>query len=517
LKENGAMVKRLSILMFFLLIVIAAGGCDRYVDSRDPVRSVPEPLPAPTGLNAQIDSRAALLTWQFANPGAVGKYYIYQSRTPESGFVRRDSTTDTQIRIENLTADQVYFFKVAAVDRSGYEGLRSDTVSVRAAFLAVSIASGAEYTRQTSVQVRLSAPSATTTEVLLSEDPTLAGAATKPYQSQISFSLTAGDGVKTVYARFIFSDGTESEIVSDDIILDTEAKVDSVAWLPDATEFAQGDDVDFFAYTGEAGGEAAITVSDVVITLLDDGQSPDAAAGDGTYSARWTVPDNMIASGVTVTARFVDAAGNSDTRDATRPISITGSPAPVELLSLTSLSSWQVALDWSEALAGGFAAYVLYRDTQQPVTEASEKIVRISSRTFSSYTDTTVDESTTYYYRVFVENTVSQTAGSNTESITTPANAAPDPVVLAASVQAGDVLGVLLSWTSSGADDFESYRVYRSTSASVDTTSQLVRIVTSRGQTTASDAYSATNRWYRVYVYDRQGKATGSNVVEAIN
>lgn len=505
-----------SILTLFLLIVIAV-GCDRYVDSRDPVRSLPEPLSAPTALDAQIDSRAVLLTWQFDNPAAVGKFYVYQSRSPETGFVRRDSTTDTRIRIDKLTADQLYFFKVAAVDRTGYEGKRSDTVSVRAAFLAVSIAGGAEYTRQTSVQLRLSAPTATTTEVLVSEDSTLADAGTKPYQSQITFSLSPGDGVKTVYARFIFSDGTRSEVVSDDIILDTEAAIDSVAWLPDTTAFSQGSSVDFFLYTGESGGEAAITFSDVVITLLDNGEIPDTAANDGIYSARWKVPDKLVASGLSVTARFFDAAGNSDTRIADRPISITGSPQPVELLSVTAPSSWQVVLDWSDAAPDGFAAYIVYRDTQQPVTEGSDEIARITGRTFSGYTDTTVDESTTYYYRVFVENVVALTAGSNTDSITTAANAAPDPVVLAASVQAGDVLSVLLTWTSSGADDFESYRIYRSTSAAVDTTSQLVRIVTARGQTTSSDAYSVANRWYRVYVYDRQGKATGSNVVEAIN
>jgi len=70
-------------------------------------------------------------------------------------------------------------------------------------------------------------------------------------------------------------------------------------------------------------------------------------------------------------------------------------------------------------------------------------------------------------------------------------------------------------WTRNTDDDFANYRIFRSTSPGVDTSSPLVTIIQDQTATTYTDTTLASNTtyYYRVYVFDTTGLSSGSNEV----
>ncbi len=75
-----------------------------------------------------------------------------------------------------------------------------------------------------------------------------------------SFELSAGEGEKILYARFLFADGAETgELITDNIRLDLKAEIDSVYFAP-AGPFVAFDTVVFTVETTEAGGTASVSI-----------------------------------------------------------------------------------------------------------------------------------------------------------------------------------------------------------------------------------------------------------------
>ena len=75
-----------------------------------------------------------------------------------------------------------------------------------------------------------------------------------------------------------------------------------------------------------------------------------------------------------------------------------------------------------------------------------------------------------------------------------------------------------ISWSASSAPDFAQYRIYRDTSAGVDSSNYLVRTITSSGIVTVVDTGLTENTryYYRVYVMDNTGLTTGSNEADGL-
>ncbi len=87
----------------------------------------------------------------------------------------------------------------------------------------ISIDQGNEITTTQTVTLSLGVSGAS--EMLVSEDPTFANSVWEPYVSSKSFTLSEGDGVKTVYAKFANSGGFTSVVVSDTIELASDLLV----------------------------------------------------------------------------------------------------------------------------------------------------------------------------------------------------------------------------------------------------------------------------------------------------
>ncbi len=509
-------MKKTFILILTVLLLLGA-ACERYVDSRDPVRSLPEELPAPTNVVVALDSQAVTLSWDVSDTADVESFRIYSAESVNGTYTLRDTTTEYSVTLTNLSVNRTYYFTVASVGSGGIEGKRSDPIGATMGLLSIAIKNNDEFTNTRNVTIQLNSLNGTT-NVMLSEDSLFTGKVWEPFSSQKSFQLSQGDGLKTVYAKFIFADGTRTgKPLSDQITLDTRALIDSVYFMPDDQVFVTGDAILFVVNAGETGGTATVSFKGVnAIALYDDGTDGDPFAGDGVYVAEYTVPNDLVVDNSQVTANFTDAAGNHATEaTASNTLSIQAVPLAVQLTSAEALFSYKVSLSWTEAASTGFTSYRIYRDTTASVTTSSKLVTTINSQGTVTYPDTTVAENKTYYYRVYVYNTYGLNAGSNIESVKTPVNDPPEPVVLAAGLIDASTVG--LSWSQNNEEDFASYRIYRSNSAIPDPPPEnlLIKLVTGRATLSYDDFLASAGTYrYKVYVFDRQGKSTGSNEVQ---
>lgn len=414
-------VTRIRNLVVLLPLAAALFSCSRYIDSDNPVRSIPTAPPTPINVSAKLDNSAVTLSWELTDSTKATRFRIYTTDANGANASLRDSTTTAIYTrtISGLLVNQRYFFSVATIGTGGIEGERSAPYGVTAGIMSIAINGGKKFTNSRDVSVTASVPQSAS-HIMLSESPDMTGASFEPFQNQSSFQITDGDGLKRIYARFIFSDGTQSgSPVVDSIKLDTKAQIDSVYFSPAATTFAAHGVITFSIKTGETGGEASVsfTGSDQ-IRLYDDGAAPDLVAADGIYAGRYVVPTGLGITAGLVTGAFTDAAGNQ----------------------AAALTSFQ------------------------------------------------------------------------TLTITTPA---PKPVVLAATTS--DTLNIKLTWSQNSDTNFALYRLYRSadTTVAVDTTNQLVTIIGNQGTTSYDDVFHRNENAaaYRIFVFDKQGKAAGSNKV----
>ena len=92
-------------------------------------RSAPK---APQGLVAIPGNNQATLSWKTTGETDISKYYIYggTSTNPTQKIDSTQSGGNVKV-ITGLTNEIAYYFKVSGLDKTGYEGALSDTVSVK--------------------------------------------------------------------------------------------------------------------------------------------------------------------------------------------------------------------------------------------------------------------------------------------------------------------------------------------------------------------------------------------------
>ncbi|NOY88534.1 MAG: fibronectin type III domain-containing protein [FCB group bacterium] len=404
------------ILLILLLLIISITGCDRYVNSKNPVRSLPQGVPVPTNLQVVINNESVTLNWDISDSSQVAKYRVYVSENDSLNEHLYDSTTTSSITITGLQVNHIYRLRVAAVLKSGLEGDKSLPIAAHMSLLSMSINNNNKYTNSQDVSIGVNT-SNQATEVIFSEDSTFSDAVYEPFSAHRNFKLSAGDGVKTVYARLQFADGSQSgDLLSDDIILDTKAHIDSVFYTPAEKVFSPGDTIIFSVDAQETEGQASVSFTGVSsVELFDDGTNGDLLSGDGIYTGRYIVPLEANLNDGLVTGNFTDAAGNR-------------APSVV-----------------------------------------SQAVLNI--------------------------------------------NTPPDTVELVGYVNpSGD--SVYFHWTESNDNDFESYRIYENNNATVDTSGTLIQYITNQTTTNFSIELPTSTTYFRVFVFDRHGAFTGSNIVE---
>lgn len=167
----------------------------------------------------------------------------------------------------------------------------------------VKINNNAVYTSSQSVTIKVSATDATTTvaQMMISPSASFAGAAWGAYATDVLYTLAAGDGAKTLYAKFKDAQGNISSAISSTIFLDATVPNGSVSI-----------------------NSGAATTSSLSVTLtisgndagsgIDSMQISDDPSFSGISSVSYATSKTFAFAGTdgtkTVYVRFTDAAGN---------------------------------------------------------------------------------------------------------------------------------------------------------------------------------------------------------------
>ncbi len=404
-----------------LLAAFMSAGCERRIESKDPVRSLPDKLVAPSNLTVAVGDREVALSWEMDNPSGVVRYRIYTAVGDATDFTRHDSSAALTATVSDLPFNQTIRFRVTAVGASGIESDPSETVNAVVGLLSILIEDDDMYANKRDVQIRLTVPGSAA-YATLSEDSLFGGAVTRTFSSIMPFTLSQGDGTKKVFAGITFSDGSESfGDTFDEIVLDTYVAIDSVFVAPTGQTFSAGDTISFYLDAGsETGGEASVAFPGVSsIVLLDDGSLGDAAADDGRYSFDYTVPIGLTVTDGKVTGAFTDAAGNRAVQaTASTRVNIEIADLPDSVTLAVGLTDATTArLSWTRSSDDEFDSYRIYRDATSPVSLSDDLITIIADKNTLSHDDYLPDPGI-YYYKLYVFDSQGQYTASNEVSIT---------------------------------------------------------------------------------------------------
>lgn len=499
---------------FFILL----SGCERKYSSPTDPALTPDVVPIPNGLLARVSDGRVWLDWELpsADSLVVDKFMVYRIDSLNAAPRKIDSVAWPPYVDQTAINGTLYSYAVSVRNKEGIEGERSTAVRAQPRFVSVRINEDSLYTRSTDVRLSITAAGAS---LMRFGHDSLSPSEWRTFAALTPWTLQPNVGSKKVFAQFQFADGAQFDgWVVDSITLDDRAAITAVT-LSDSV-LAPGDSLVIRLTAGEGGGTATYTLSTRVNSrLFDDGLAPDLLAGDGIYSGYYVADLGDLFDLQELVGRFVDRAGNRapDFTAATK-VSVRKQPTPPVWVSVVATANKpsELNLTWTATDAEPFGQILLRRSTVTNQGTLASVIALFTSPAVTTYHDTGLVGSTTYYYTLEVVLDNGLRALSAQTSGLTPVDLPPDPVVVAVS-PTGDS-SILLSWTQSTAGDFESYRIYRAiTTAALNpqppNDTLLVGVITARATNTYTEAGQTRAYYYRVFVFDRSGQRAGSNVV----
>jgi hypothetical protein len=413
------------IILAILSLVLC--GCSRYIESDSLSVQLPDPPPVPLDLRLVHFDEGLQVTWQVSDTDIVSYFKVYYGTDTILSHMSLWDTTSLFVEVlDNLVSGQSYSVAVSAVVR-GLEGEKSRVVTTTPGVLSMLINNNDRYAKSRNVNISFVVPIAARL-LQLSENVSFADAVWENYSASKNFTLSEGDGLKRVYARFRFGDGSSSSTsVYDEITLDTRAEVDSVYFRPSETVFSAGDMISFYLRAAEDGGQASVSFPGRSnLELYDDGTHGDAASGDRLFSRAYTIPLNLEVSQGLVTGSFQDVAGNASSADlvASEYLTIANPPVAVTLaaqLVTDNEGNRSISLSWTASPDSDFETYRLYRDKTAGIQANETNLVIWITASKSQTTFSDINPGTgTYYYRVFVYDQQGLATGSNEVSIVVP-------------------------------------------------------------------------------------------------
>ena len=501
-----------------VLAVWLGSGCERKVSSPTDPSLTPDVVPVPTGLSARVSDGRVFLDWSLSSADStqVARFIVFRADSLNARPRRIDSTAWPPYVDSTAINGTQYAYAVAVRNHAGLEGQPSTAVKAQPRFVSVRINDDSLYTR--SVDVRLSVTAAGATLMRFAHDTTQP-AEWRSFATVANWTLLPNAGKKRVFAQFQFADGAQFDgWVSDSITLDDRAQIQSLT-LSDSV-LAPGDTLILVLDAREIEGTATYALgSRSGVRLYDDGLPPDQTAQDGRYSAAYLAGVGDLFDQAEVRGGFTDRAGNrAPDYTATWKVSVRQAPTPPVWVGIVASQNDPTVLNlsWVRVTSEPFSQLLLRRSTVSGVGTSAPVVAIFSSAATTQYRDTGLVGSTTYYYTLEIVLTNGLKALSAQASGVTPVDLPPDAVHVAVTPTADSSL--LLTWTQSVAADFESYRVYRAAaSASLNPSppadSLLVSVIAAVATTTYAESGQSQYYYYRVFVFDRSGQRTGSNVV----
>ena len=185
-------------------------------------------------------------------------------------------------------------------------------------------------------------------------------------------------------------------------------------------------------------------------------------------------------------------------------------PAAPSNLQATPASSTNINLTWNDA-SNNEDGFRVYRGaTSTTVTT----LVATVGPGITSYPDTGLSASTTYFYKVTAFNTAGESALSNGANATTnppPLTAPAAPTNLQAAAASSS--GIILTWNDASNNE-DGFRMYRGTTPTTVTT---LVVTLGVGATSYSDTglAASTTYYYKVTAFNSVGESPVSNVANA--
>ena len=407
--------------------------------SNEAVATPSGPPGAPAGLTATPGNTQISLTWT-AN-GATS-YNVYRGTTSGGESLLTSGLTSASYVNTGLTNGTTYYYEVAAVNGAGTSSVSAEVSGTPAA------------------------PPGTPT-----------GLTATAGNAQVSLSWSASSGATSYSVYRGTTSGGETLLVSG---------VTSTSYVN--TGLTNGTTYYYKVAAVDSAGTSAES-SEVSATPAGPPSTPTglaATAGNAQVSLTWTTSSGAtsynvyrsttsggegttpIASGVT-TASYtntgltnattyyykVAAVDSVGTSAQSSEVSSTPNNFPAVPTGLTATAgNTQVSLSWSTS--SGATSYNVYRGT----TSGGESATPIATGlTSTTYTNTGLTNTTTYYYKVAAVNSVG-TSAESAEVSSTPNGPPSTPTGLAATAGIGQVA---LTWTAT--TNTSSYNVYRGTTS----------------------------------------------------
>ncbi len=291
-----------NILLTFLLMGMLIFGC---------VEGGPK---APAGVSAKAVAGGIDVSWQPSESTNVAGYNIYRSTAGGDTGTKLNAAliTSNSYEDKNVENGVAYYYTVRAVDSNGNEDSNTNQASATAATappsdLQLTINDGEQYTGSTGVTLHLSASNAY--QCRFSNDGNT-WSAWQAYTTQVSWSLSSGDGHKDVYAECKDSVGNLGAPVSSSIYLDSQGPEVTISSPESGGQYAGGVDLTFTVTdpisstvtcsgTLDSGAIAIGTVDvgkldTIHITAKEGAHTVTVSCQDGVNTAEQSVSFNIV-------------------------------------------------------------------------------------------------------------------------------------------------------------------------------------------------------------------------------
>jgi len=264
----------------------------------------------------------------------------------------------------------------------------------------------------------------------------------------------------------------------------------------------------------------------IAVKIIIDGKMQNAGSESKTvFTYQWNTTDQEDSSLHIITAQAFDASDNIGLSDTVVCIVDNRGIAPVAVALSTPLNvgKHSMTLNWTLSIDKDFQEYRLYRNSNNSWTGSEILVTRIQNPGQSVYIDNGMsadsswvsswglDENKNYYYRIQVVDTAGLSSNSNVVYALTKL---PEPVVLRETYSATK-LTATISWYKS-TEDVKYYRIHRSRLSTVGGNLSDSVGIAAGTQSSFIDTglTSLSSYYYKVFVVDDAGYASGSNVIK---
>ncbi|BBH52970.1 fibronectin type III domain-containing protein [Fluviispira sanaruensis] len=210
------------------------------------------------------------------------------------------------------------------------------------------------------------------------------------------------------------------------------------------------------------------------------------------------------------------ASNSSGTSSASQQQSITSALLTAATLSAPTVTSSSINLNWTSAAGNANVNYIIYRSLSSSAVNLGSNIYSnsLSVGATKAFIDTSLSENTNYYYTIIANNNRPNSIGiqsAKTAIITSLGSA------ISLSLQSVSTSSASLNWSMANGNSNVTYRLFRSTTSTVNTTiGNEIYSSSSATSYTDNSVSASTNYYYAVTVTNGQNAIISAPVLQVV-